>query len=133
MLTITDASVVENFNCVTSNNNFTIRTLYTSTSNYITLKYTGATAGGYHQFLQNKYIFLLPEKNKLRFHSRDTTKILVRRSPCFHWPSLQLCRLRMKKQIIQYKYVVCLFKEYFQFLNKFWLICLEQHRLWLIL
>ena len=47
MLTITDASVVENFNCATSNNNFTIRTLYTSTSNYITLKYTGATAGGY--------------------------------------------------------------------------------------
>ena len=47
MLTITDASVVENFNCATSNNNFTIRTLYTSSSNYITLKYTGATAGGY--------------------------------------------------------------------------------------
>ena len=47
MLTITDASVVENFNCATSNNNFTITTLYTSTSNYITLKYTGATAGGY--------------------------------------------------------------------------------------
>jgi hypothetical protein len=47
MLTITDGSVVENFNCVTSNNNFTIRTLYTSTSNYITLKYTGTTAGGY--------------------------------------------------------------------------------------
>jgi hypothetical protein len=47
MLTITDGSVVENFNCVTSNNNCTIRTLYTSTSNYITLKYTGTTAGGY--------------------------------------------------------------------------------------
>lgn len=45
--TITDDSISQNFNCSTSNNEFEIKTLYTSTSNYITLQYTGTTAGGY--------------------------------------------------------------------------------------
>ncbi|XP_052088674.1 histone-lysine N-methyltransferase, H3 lysine-79 specific-like isoform X2 [Mytilus californianus] len=46
MLSITDGSNTNYFNC-SSNNNFEITTLYTSSSNYITVQYTGTTAGGY--------------------------------------------------------------------------------------
>ncbi|CAC5386716.1 unnamed protein product [Mytilus coruscus] len=46
MLTITDGSNTNHFNC-SSNNDFKIATLYTSSSNYITVTYTGTTAGGY--------------------------------------------------------------------------------------
>ena len=46
-ITITDDSISQNFDCSTSNNKFEIKTLYTSTSNYITLQYNGTTVGGY--------------------------------------------------------------------------------------
>lgn len=46
MLSITDGSNTNHFNC-SSNNNFEIKTLYTSSNNYITVTYTGTNAGGY--------------------------------------------------------------------------------------
>ncbi|XP_076077314.1 uncharacterized protein LOC143047876 [Mytilus galloprovincialis] len=46
MLSIKDESNTNHFNC-SSNNNFEIKTLYTSHSNYITVTYTGTNAGGY--------------------------------------------------------------------------------------
>ncbi|XP_071134370.1 uncharacterized protein [Mytilus edulis] len=46
MLSITDESNTNHFNC-SSNNNFEIKTLYISHSNYITVTYAGTNAGGY--------------------------------------------------------------------------------------